>query len=143
MTSHQPIRASDSVVRLELPSTRPAVDAAIERFLRDAAAAGIGPAHSFGLRLALEEALSNALHHGNGNDPAKTIGFEFSIDPDQITIEVEDEGDGFDPTAVPDPTQEENLQIPAGRGLVLMRAYMASVEFLGPGNRVRMRWVGK
>ena len=132
--------ATPAGCRLTLPNTREAVDAAIARFLRHATEAGIPHSTVFGLRLALEEALSNALHHGNANDPARQIHVEYAISPREIVVEIEDEGEGFDPAAVPDPTQEENLQIPAGRGLILMRAYMTSVESLGRGNRVRMRW---
>jgi len=140
MTSTNPSTHRPLHVRLKFESTRPAVDAAIERLLRDAAGAGLGPSHAFGLRLALEEALSNALHHGNANDPSRKILVEYTMGPSEIAIDIEDEGSGFDPAAVPDPTQEENLHIPAGRGLVLMRAYMTSVQFLGRGNRVRMRF---
>ena len=50
----------------------------------------------------------------------------------------EDKGPGFKPEAVPDPTLDENLTIPTGRGLLLMRAYMAKVEYVGRGNRVEM-----
>jgi serine/threonine-protein kinase RsbW len=140
MTSHHPSSDRPRHARLTLSGTRPRLDAAIDQFLRDAAHAGVDSSAMFGLRLALEEALSNALHHGNGGDPAKEIGFEYTISPHEIAIDIEDEGEGFDPAAVPDPTQEENLQIPAGRGLILMRAYMTSVEHPGRGNHVRMRW---
>jgi serine/threonine-protein kinase RsbW len=133
-------RATAARRKQNLPSTRAAIDAAIAGFLRDAVDAGVPAGVMFGLRLALEEALSNALHHGNAGDPAKSIRFEYAISPRHVSIEVEDEGEGFDPGTVPDPTQEENLQIPAGRGLILMRAYMKSVEYLGRGNRVRMTW---
>ena len=92
----------------------------------------------FAIRLALEEALSNAFKHGNKNDPAKVVRMQYSIEGDTIEIQIEDEGEGFDPTAVPDPTQQENLEIPAGRGIVLMRSFMSEVSFDPPGNRVRM-----
>ena len=57
---------------------------------------------------------------------------------DRIQIQITDEGDGFDPNAVPDPTDEENLEIPSGRGLMLMRCYMTSVKFNRKGNCVTM-----
>ena len=63
----------------------------------------------------------------------------FSADHDQCVVAVEDEGQGFDPSAVPDPTADENLELPHGRGLVLMRAYMDEVSFNAKGNRVTMR----
>ncbi len=104
---------------------------AIERFEYDTGSC-------FAIRLALEEALSNAFRHGNKNDPAKVVTLHARIDRHSIEIVVEDEGDGFDPTAVPDPTRSENLEIPSGRGIVLMRSFMSEVLFDPPGNRVRL-----
>ena len=94
----------------------------------------------FAVRLALEEALSNAFKHGNKNDPDKVVTVDCQIDRDSIVIDIADEGEGFDPEVVPDPTEEENLEIPSGRGLVLMRSFMTEVTFCPPGNRVRMRF---
>lgn len=92
----------------------------------------------FAIKLALEEALSNAFKHGNRNDPAKSVTLRFEVSPQTIVIEVEDQGEGFDLAAVPDPTASENLEIPCGRGITLMRAYMAEVSFQPPGNKVRL-----
>ncbi len=94
----------------------------------------------FAIRTALEEALSNAVLHGNRNDPAKALTIEYAADASAVAITVEDEGVGFDPAAVPDPTRPENVDIPSGRGIMLMRAYMTEVEFDPPGNRVRMTY---
>ncbi|MHC4428962.1 MAG: ATP-binding protein [Planctomycetota bacterium] len=94
----------------------------------------------FAVRTALEEALSNALLHGNRNDPAKALTIEFAVAPSAVAITVEDEGAGFEPASVPDPTRPENVDIPSGRGIMLMRAYMTEVEFDPPGNRVRMTY---
>ena len=55
-----------------------------------------------------------------------------------IRVEVVDQGPGFNPEGVPDPTDEANLEVPSGRGIMLMRAYMTEVDYLPPGNRVRM-----
>jgi serine/threonine-protein kinase RsbW len=63
---------------------------------------------------------------------------ECKIDPQGVELVVIDEGEGFDPGSVPDPTAEENIDIPSGRGIMLMRAYMSSVEYLHPGNRLRI-----
>jgi serine/threonine-protein kinase RsbW len=92
----------------------------------------------FAIKLALEEALSNAFKHGNRNDPEKDVSVSFQVNANTIKIEVEDQGEGFDLTAVPDPTAQENLEIPCGRGITLMRAYMSEVSFLPPGNKVRL-----
>jgi serine/threonine-protein kinase RsbW len=90
----------------------------------------------FALRLALDEALVNAVKHGNDNDPEKKVLIELSVDPDAVVIQIEDEGSGFKPDALPDPTAEENLILPHGRGVMLMRAYMTEVDFSERGNRV-------
>jgi serine/threonine-protein kinase RsbW len=93
----------------------------------------------FAVRLAVEEALSNAIRHGHRDLPPEVpVRFEFRADPGLIEVVVEDAGPGFDPDAVPDPTLDENLELPAGRGLLLMRAYMTRVTFNPKGNRVTM-----
>ena len=92
----------------------------------------------FAMRLCLEEALVNGFRHGNKGNPEKSVTVWCAIDPAGIELEVIDEGEGFDPGSVPDPTAEENIEIPSGRGIMLMRAYMTSVEYLPPGNRLRI-----
>ncbi|MBL9147887.1 MAG: ATP-binding protein [Phycisphaerae bacterium] len=92
----------------------------------------------FAIRLALEEGLTNAFRHGNKNDPAKSVRFLCRISAHEAYFEIEDEGPGFDPETVPDPTSDENIEIPSGRGIMLIRAYMSEVEYLKPGNRLRM-----
>lgn len=92
----------------------------------------------FAIRLATEEALINAVKHGNRNDPEKQVTLDCSIDERRIVIDIADEGNGFDPDTVPDPTLDENLSLPSGRGIVLMRSFMTRVEFNGSGNRVSM-----
>jgi serine/threonine-protein kinase RsbW len=115
---------------------------AAERAILDAVARlDYDRAASFGIRLALEEALSNAFRHGNKDDPAKTVRLKARVDPRTVVIEVEDQGEGFDPESVPDPTEQENVEIPSGRGLTLMRAFMTRVRILPPGNRVEMTFV--
>lgn len=94
----------------------------------------------FAVRLALEEAVSNASRHGNSGDPKKKLELRYRVKPGEIVLEVQDEGRGFDPNVVPDPTAEENLEIPSGRGLMLMRAYMSEVSYNDDGNRVTMRY---
>ena len=92
----------------------------------------------FGIRLALEEALVNAIKHGNQMDRAKKVHIAYRVDPERFDIHIRDEGTGFDPQDVPDPTDVENLERPCGRGLWLMRHYMSEVDFGTRGNTVRM-----
>lgn len=92
----------------------------------------------FGIKLALEEALVNAIKHGNQMNRSKKVRISYRVIPDRIDVEISDEGIGFDPEDVPDCTSVENLERPCGRGLMLMRHYMSHVEFHGRGNTVKM-----
>lgn len=93
----------------------------------------------FDVHMALEEAIVNAIKHGNQLDPAKQVHIICSISRQLVQFEVEDEGPGFCEEDVPDPTDPENWEKPSGRGLLLMRSYMDSVEFNDSGNRVVMK----
>ena len=90
----------------------------------------------FGVRLAVEEALVNAIKHGNQMDPAKTVRISCRIAQHMVRIEIEDQGAGFQPEEVPDPTSDENLERPCGRGIMLMKAFMSSIEYNEAGNLV-------
>jgi serine/threonine-protein kinase RsbW len=93
----------------------------------------------FGIKLALEEAVINAIKHGNQMDRAKKVRIAYRISPDRFEVLIADEGSGFDPKEVPDPTAVENLERACGRGLMLMRHYMTEVAFNHRGNSVTMR----
>ena len=99
---------------------------------------GYSEGDQFAIKLALEEGLNNAIKHGNAYDPAKTVQVTFAVTPQQVDISITDEGQGFDPARVPDPTCDENLEKPCGRGIMLMRAYMDEVHYNPCGNQVRM-----
>lgn len=92
----------------------------------------------FGVHLAVEEALVNAIKHGNQNDQTKQVHIVYKMSDDAVRIEITDEGPGFDPSEVPDPTDDDNLEVPSGRGLMLMRSFMSLVEFNERGNGVIM-----
>lgn len=92
----------------------------------------------FAIRLALDEALSNAIRHGNANDPAKRVTVEYEVDAERMKVVITDEGPGFDPHSLPDPTLDENLERPHGRGVMLIRAYMTDVSFNARGNQIIM-----
>lgn len=93
----------------------------------------------FGIHLAVEEALVNAIKHGNALDVAKQVEVDCKLSPDQFWISITDEGPGFNPDAVPDPTRPENLDAPGGRGLMLMENFMTEVRFNERGNQVTMQ----
>jgi serine/threonine-protein kinase RsbW len=92
----------------------------------------------FAIRLALEEAIVNAIKHGNQLDSSKRVFIKYHIDPNRIEIHVKDEGPGFNPEEVPDPMAPENLERECGRGLLLMKHYMTEVVYHPPGNAVSM-----
>ncbi|MEZ6142644.1 MAG: ATP-binding protein [Zavarzinella sp.] len=95
--------------------------------------------HHFAIKMAVEEALVNAIKHGNQLDPDKTVTVRYEFNHEWFEIEISDEGSGFDPEDVPDPTAPENLERPCGRGLLLMRYYMNQVVFKNSGRTLVMR----
>ena len=143
MTDDAPDRGVPAAERLLLSSRWEEIHVAQRRLIEALERCGYDGAACFAVRTALEEALSNAVHHGNRNDPDKSVRIEYTADESSVAIVVEDEGRGFDLASVPDPTRPENVDIPAGRGIMLMQAYMTRVEFDAPGNRVRMTYEKK
>lgn len=93
----------------------------------------------FCIKLALEEGLVNAIKHGNQMDPSKQVTISYHVQRLSFEIRITDQGPGFDPDDLPDPTAIENLERPCGRGVMLMRHYMSDVEYYPPGNSLRMR----
>jgi serine/threonine-protein kinase RsbW len=127
------------LTRLEVRHSREAIDSAVKAVLDGMVGYGYAEASVFAVRLALEEALANAFRHGHRGLPEDTAAVvEFRVEPSSLEMHVQDRGPGFNPAAVPDPTLDENLELPSGRGLMLMRAYMSSVAFNAAGNRVSM-----
>lgn len=92
----------------------------------------------FAMRLSLEEAITNAIRHGNRQDPDKLVHVICRVDTLRIEVIVTDQGDGFNPDAVPDPTLEEFLERPSGRGVMLMRAYLSVCQYSEGGRRITM-----
>ena len=109
-----------------------------DALLEELQATGYSEAVVFAVRLAIEEALNNAIRHGNAMDPGKTAELVYEVTDEQVDIRIRDEGPGFDFEDVPDPTLDENLDKPTGRGLMLIRAYMDTVEFNEKGNELHM-----
>jgi serine/threonine-protein kinase RsbW len=128
-------RASWQRVALRRPAEVAAVLDAVLEALR---AAGYSHKDQFGVRLALEEAVVNALKHGHRGDPSKQVRVRYRVEADRVTVEVEDEGPGFRPEAVPDPLAPENCARDCGRGLLLMRSYMSSVRYNERGTCVTL-----
>ncbi|MFO0818937.1 MAG: ATP-binding protein [Pirellulales bacterium] len=92
----------------------------------------------FGIHLAVEEALVNAIKHGNQDNPEKFVDVNLKLSSEKFFIQVTDQGAGFNPMDVPDPTDDDNIDLPSGRGLMLMRSFMTLVEYNATGNSVTM-----
>jgi len=140
MSNHASQPKESEHVRID--DDRDAIDAIADRMLEAAERFGYDQASQFALRLALEEAVLNGFRHGHASLPAPApVDVRWSVSGEEARIEVQDQGPGFNPKAVADPTLEENLEKPTGRGIMLMRAYMTSIEYNDAGNRVTMRFV--
>ena len=90
------------------------------------------------LRLALDEAVSNAVKHGHYDNRAREIRIDCEWTPQEIRLIVADEGEGFEREHVPDPTTRDNLQKESGRGLYIISSIMSEVSFNEAGNEIRM-----
>jgi serine/threonine-protein kinase RsbW len=116
----------------------PEMKAVLDLFLGELAAAGYSEKDLFSVRLVLEEAIVNAIRHGNKGDIRKHVRISYTVTPEHVLAEVEDEGTGFDPHQVPDPLAPENIDRPGGRGLFLMRHYTTWIRFNPRGNCVTL-----
>jgi serine/threonine-protein kinase RsbW len=101
-------------------------------------AVGYEFADIFAVRLALEEAVTNAIKHGHRHDPGKRARIWWAVSSNAVKLVVEDEGPDFDPSRVPDPRLPENLERLGGRGLFLIRAYMTWARYNSRGNLLAM-----
>ena len=94
------------------------------------------------LGLAIREAVANGVQHGNKEQPEKRVAVSFAFDKEEISIRIQDEGEGFDLDGLPDPLAPENLFKPRGRGILLMNSFMDEVDFDfggGKGTVVKLR----
>lgn len=92
----------------------------------------------FAMRLSLEEAITNAIRHGNKSAEDKFVTVEAEVSNERLRVVVQDEGDGFVPDEVPDPTTLEFIERASGRGLMLMRAYLNFFEYSDGGRTLTM-----
>jgi serine/threonine-protein kinase RsbW len=95
-----------------------------------------------GILVAITEAVSNAILHGNKQDPSKKVRLliERTAELPQLRVVVEDEGEGFDPASIPDPTTAERLLSESGRGIFLMRAFADEVTYQKGGRCVELKF---
>jgi serine/threonine-protein kinase RsbW len=121
-----------------LPSNLTAYIGFVEDLLARLELYGWNKEELFGIHMALEESITNAIRHGNKHDPDKQVFVDCELSPQRFFIRVRDQGAGYNPCAVPDCCADENLEVPGGRGLALMRAYMDHVELSDNGRCVTM-----
>ena len=121
-----------------IPSDYDAGQEVQQRILGDAERCGFSANSLFALRLALDEAMVNAIKHGNRLDPKKKVRVEATVTPEAVRIQIEDEGPGFDRRRIPDPTADENLCRCSGRGILLIESYMNGARWDKGGRRLRM-----
>jgi len=123
-----------------IPSQTDHIEPLAERFLRRLAGLVTVDGHRDAIDLALREALVNAIVHGNKRDPSKQVRVEGYALPDrQVLVVVRDEGAGFDPGGIADPTKPENLERATGRGIFLIRQFMDEVQFRDAGREIQMK----
>ena len=132
------IASAAGVLRVTIPSEYGAGRDVQERILSDVERHGFSTDTTFAIRIALEEALVNAIKHGNGQDPGKKIHIESKVTRKRAEITIEDEGPGFRRSQIPDPTLEENLHKCSGRGILLIESYMDGVRWSRGGRRLKM-----
>jgi len=107
-----------------LDSTLESVDTAEHTVLGEAEVLGFDEDELHRVGIALRECMVNAVVHGNRYNAKKKVHLKVVRTPQSLTVVIGDEGDGFDPTAVPDPLAGENLLRGSGRGVMLMQAFM-------------------
>ncbi len=124
----------------KLPASPDSVKEILEDILKELGARHCHCGDLNEIKLALQEALNNALSHGSEMDTSKAISVRTSFDEREgLHIIVRDQGPGFAPEDIPDPTDPENLQKPGGRGVFLMQQLMDEVEFRDRGREVHLR----
>jgi len=122
-------RPPEDFVRLVIPSEPKRIaeaDEFVEKSLRDH---GVPESLVSDLAIATTELINNAIIHGNRKDASKTVTLSLQFTPKDVTIRVQDQGNGFEPEGIPDPLAEENLLKEVGRGIFIVRSLMDDLEF--------------
>ncbi len=123
---------------IQMPSHLSEVNKLVQNILKLLHSSGINKSTSFDIRLCLEEALINAVKHGNKNNGNLLVKIDYSISDEMFKVSIEDKGSGFDYKYLPDPTVRKNLLKTKGRGIYLMKHLMDEVFFNKDGNRITM-----
>jgi serine/threonine-protein kinase RsbW len=100
----------------------------------------IGDEHYGNILVALTEAVSNAIYHGNELNPDKLVEFYYESKNGMLCFTIADEGKGYDPEAVPDPTDPQNIELPNGRGVFLMKKLTDGIAFHDNGRKIELQF---
>jgi len=114
------------------------MDWVIEAILGEMGTHGYGESDVYGMRLSLEEAITNGLKHGNKQDPAKGVEVTWEVDGQHVLATIEDEGAGFDPAHLADPLSADGVVCRSGRGVLLMQHYLTWLRYNERGNQVTL-----
>lgn len=126
-------------ISLKVPTDLDVVEEAVDLIARHCLASGLSPRTArFNLRVALSEALANAIVYGNQMDPDKRVDVRVEAEGEKLSLCVQDEGDGFDPSVVPNPTLPDAIELTDGRGLFLIQQLVDEVYFNDRGNSICM-----
>lgn len=139
--NRQPQAPAPDSGSVAIPNDREAIERVQQEVVQAVERHSYPKAAVFAIRLSLHEAIANAFGHGHKNLPATVpVKVSYAVSDKKVTLAVQDQGPGFDPHRVPDPTLDENLEVPSGRGLMLMRAYMTRVEYNANGTRLELEY---
>jgi serine/threonine-protein kinase RsbW len=126
-------------ISVRVPTDLDVVEEAVDLVARHCLASGVPPkAARFVVRVVLCEALANAIVYGNQLDPAKRVDVRVEVGEEAVELHVSDEGAGFDPSGIPDPTEPDRIELNQGRGLFLIRQLVDEVHFNDRGNAICM-----
>ena len=127
--SHLLFVVTETIAQLSLASELPSIAAATEKAVEIARDLGYGDDALFGIDMAVREAVTNAVIHGNREDASVEFDMTITHEAHDLTIAVRDRGNGFNPAQVADPTATENLLATSGRGILFMRNFMDDVTW--------------
>lgn len=122
----------------QIPSSLDKAHEVIDKLLVALTEAGWDGRDYFHIQMAVEEALVNAVKHGNEEDQSKFVDLDFKVARDRVFMKITDQGHGFDPEALPDPRDDDHLECINGRGVMLIKEMMDQVQYNTRGNQIEM-----
>ncbi len=123
---------------LVLPSTAQSITKVENYVRRISSKYDIGDDHYPNILISLTEAVNNAITHGNGEDQSKSVNIDMARTDTGLAFRISDEGLGFDPESIPDPTSNENIECCGGRGVFLMKQLSDRINFHDNGRTVEI-----